>query len=111
MTGGGYETGIPDMETAVKHVNEVAQAIDRRLRQLQDQVSEAMNTWKGSGSSSWDTLMARYDDDATKLNQALQSIAVLINDSSVILGKVETDNVDKMTRIASRLKSGTGGQS
>lgn len=102
---GGYETGIPDMDAAVKHVNDVAQAIQDRLGTLRNQVSETMNTWKGSGSSSWDVLMGRYDEDAKNLNKALMDIAQLINDSGVILANVEEENVAANTRIASRLKS------
>ena len=106
---GGYQTGIPDMDAAVKHVNGVADAIQGKLGALRGQVSDAMGSWKGSGSSSWDTLMQRYDEDAKNLNQALRSIASLIHDSAVILADVERQNVAANTRIASRLKSGAGG--
>jgi len=99
----GFRTGIPTMQTAAQHVDEVNQQVQSRLQTLQGQVEQTMAGWKGSGSASWRGLMARYNDNAQQLNQTLQTIADRMRGNQQVYQQVQAQVVSGAKSIASQL--------
>jgi WXG100 family type VII secretion target len=102
---GGFQTGIPTMQTAGKHVEQVNGLVRDRLKTLRDQVESTMSGWKGSGSTSWRALMTRYDTDAQQLNTVLHTISTRMGTSQVAYQASEEKVRTGTGKIASSLKS------
>ncbi len=100
---GGFQTGIPTMQTAAQHVDEVNQAVQARLRSLKSQVEATMDGYKGSGAASWRLLMQRYDDDAQKINTALKNIATRMRTSKTAYEDAQRRVREANSRIQNRL--------
>jgi WXG100 family type VII secretion target len=93
------------MQTAAQHVDDVNQQVQSRLRTLQGQVEQAMAGWKGSGSSSWRSLMQRYDADATQLNTVLHTIAERMRGNQKAYQTVQAEVVQGANSIANQLNA------
>lgn len=100
---GGFQTGLPTMQAAAQHVDEVNQAVQGRLQALQTQVEATMAGYQGTGAASWRLLMQRYDADARKLNTALQNIAARMRTSQHRYADAQRRVREANTRISSRL--------
>ena len=63
------------MHAASGHVQDVNQRIQSLMSSLRGEVSTVGSHFHGSAASTFTQLMARFDDDAAKLNQALMGIS------------------------------------
>jgi WXG100 family type VII secretion target len=72
--GGSFQTELPAMEVASRHVYEVNAQIQSTLSNLLARLDPLMGTWQGSAATGFQVLKQRWHDDATKLNQALRGI-------------------------------------
>lgn len=71
----GYTGTVTDFTNAENRVMNVKQQIEGDLKSLYGQLTELESAWAGMAKTSFDQLMMRFQDDTTKLNQALQGIA------------------------------------
>jgi len=72
---GGYTGEIQDFTNAHQRVIQVNESVTGILKQVQNQVMSLQGAWTGAAATAFSNLMARYNDDAVRLNQALQAIA------------------------------------
>lgn len=72
--GGGFQTEMPTMDTAARHVFEVNEQIQSQLTNLLQRLEPLMGTWQGAAAVSFHDLKQRWHDSATRLNQALRGI-------------------------------------
>jgi WXG100 family type VII secretion target len=73
-TGAAFNTELPTMDVASAHVFEVNESVQATLRDLLNRLDPLMSTWQGSAATSFHVLKDRWNDNATKLNDALRSI-------------------------------------
>lgn len=71
----GFTTETQQMQSAANHVANVNQSIHSLLSSLRAEVATAPAHFKGEAAATFAKLMAQYDLDAAKLNQALRGIS------------------------------------
>lgn len=71
----GFDTETARMQAAATHVTDVTAQIGQLLSSLRAEVATAPAHFKGAAATAFQQLMAQYDTDAAKLNQALTGIA------------------------------------
>lgn len=74
MPEGGY-TGTPaEFTTAHGHVVTTKENVEGELSNLWNAISQLQSLWKGPAQAAFLKLMHRFDEDAKKLNTALEGI-------------------------------------
>lgn len=71
---GGFEGEIEQFSQAHASVEEAKGTLDTLLNNLRSTIEETRAGWQGEAHKAFDTLMARFDENALKLNQSLQGI-------------------------------------
>lgn len=72
--GQGFQTEVPTMATASKHVFEVNDSVQATLSSLLNRLEPLFGTWQGAASVSFHELKQRWVENATQLNDALRGI-------------------------------------
>ncbi|WP_329052413.1 WXG100 family type VII secretion target [Amycolatopsis sp. NBC_01488] len=82
MSGGAGFTGtVQQFTEAEGRVTEVRAGMDSNLSTLRDRIEATRSGWQGDAQKAFDHVMARFDDDARQMNQALQKIAELLREA------------------------------
>lgn len=85
-------------ETALKEghaaVESTKQKIDEHLNRLRGELEAVAGSWQGAAATQFTSLMVQWNDNATKVNQALQDLAdnLQATDSSMDHNEAETEN-------------------
>jgi WXG100 family type VII secretion target len=103
MAGSSYQTDIQTMGDASQKVYNVNQQVQSRLSQLRSQLEPLSGVWKGSAYSSFQSLMARWDQDAQQLNQALRAIGDGLKGNQQRYQQSEETNQSSFRSITNRL--------
>jgi WXG100 family type VII secretion target len=74
MAGSSFGTEFDQMNKAAQAVTQTVQDIQAEQRSLMSALEPIASQWKGAASSAFQQLMARFNDDASKLTQALDAI-------------------------------------
>ena len=75
MTSGAFNTEAATMAQAASRVTDVNNQIHAELRTLFGAVEGVQAHWSGQAAASFQQLMARWQEDSTKLSQALNGIS------------------------------------
>src|SRR6476661_8064766 len=97
-TGGSFETQLPTMQQASQHVYDVNQQIQTQLSNLLNRLEPLTSSWQGEAATSFHQLKMRWNDNATKLNQALQGIGDGLKQSHQTYQTHEATNVQDVNR-------------
>ena len=103
MAGNNYQTDIQTMGDASQKVYNVNQQVQSRLSQLRSQLEPLSGVWKGQAYSSFQSLMARWDQDAQQLNQALRAIGDGLKGNQQRYQQSEETNQSSFRSITNRL--------
>ena len=103
MAGNSYQTDIQTMGDASQKVFNVNQQVQSRLSQLRSQLEPLSGVWKGQAYSSFQSLMARWDQDAQQLNQALHAIGDGLKGNQQRYQQSEETNQSSFRSITNRL--------
>jgi WXG100 family type VII secretion target len=98
-----FQTDVATMQTASRHVDEVANAIDGELRALDNRIQPIASTWRGAAATSYMQLHERWTQDATKLRQVLAEISMGLTQNATRYQTNEDDVTAQMTRTAGQL--------
>ncbi|MDL5155472.1 WXG100 family type VII secretion target [Actinomycetospora termitidis] len=102
MTGQfGTETQL--MQGAGQHVIDVRDQIAAQLAQLRGQLVPLEATWRGDASTAFTQLMARWNDDANRINAALGAIAESVTASGVTYRAAEDEVAASTSQITQAL--------
>lgn len=102
MTGQfGTQTGT--MQGAGQHVFDVRDQIVAQLGQLRSQLVPLESTWRGDASTAFTGLMARWNDDANRINAALAAIGESIQVSGVSYRAAEDEVAASTSQITQAL--------
>ncbi|MCP2165808.1 WXG100 family type VII secretion target [Goodfellowiella coeruleoviolacea] len=99
----GYATGSDVMLQAAKDIDNVNQETNGILTSLSGQLSSLEGAWVGSAATAFHQLMERFNDDARKLSEALQSISEQMQGSAQTYIQQEEEQSQAMSSITSRL--------
>jgi WXG100 family type VII secretion target len=81
MTSGAFNTETAQMQQAAGKVDDVNNQVRSLLSSLQGQVEAVQAAWQGQAAATFQQIMVRYNEDATKLSQALEGISEQIRGS------------------------------
>ncbi|GAA2814434.1 WXG100 family type VII secretion target [Crossiella cryophila] len=70
-----YGASLEEMRRAAQDVRKVNGDVDNQLRMLRQAVQDVKSFWRGDAAKAFDGLMDQWDQDALKLNLALNDIA------------------------------------
>ena len=96
---GQFTTGSQEMLAAVTSMESVNQALQGNLKNLSGEVESVAAAWKGTAASAFQSLMAKFNEDATKLNTDLQQIADAVRGNQQAYQASEDEQHSTMTQI------------
>lgn len=99
----GYEGTVADFTNAHNRVDTVNQQIEGDLKSLYGQLTELESAWRGMAKTSFDQLMVRFQDDAKKLNQALEGISQQLMSAGSTYQQQEDEQQSSFTNITGTL--------
>ncbi|MEU5691294.1 WXG100 family type VII secretion target [Actinosynnema sp. NPDC020468] len=106
MAGSGYGTGTQELVTAAQDIVSTDDTVQGILRSLRSTVDTVGASWKGEASTAFTNLIARFDDDARKLQEALRAIAEQMSGSADIYRRQEEEQNQSMSGLLGRLSGG-----
>ena len=82
------------LKQGVAAVESTKADIDSHLKRLEGDLSTIGSSWQGAASVQFSSLMAQWQENAAKVNQALQDLAdnLRATDSSMEANESETEN-------------------
>ena len=99
MSGGGFTGTVEQFTTAEGQVTEVRASMDARLSKLRDEIESTRSAWKGDAALAFNRVMDRFNEDGTKINQALQRIADLLREAGSKYEKSEQEQQEIMQAV------------
>jgi WXG100 family type VII secretion target len=100
---GQFRTTADEMRAFSARISDVNAQIQAELSRLESLVSSITSGWQGSAASSYNTLQAKWNQDAAKLNKVLNEIKEAIDASSASYTGTEQEQQSSMSKIASAL--------
>jgi WXG100 family type VII secretion target len=92
-----------ELDALAKHIADVNEQTQGTLRQVGSTVDTLAGTWKGMAATAFGTLMTRFHEDASKVQEALMAIAEQISSSADVYARNEDEQQQSMTSITGRL--------
>jgi WXG100 family type VII secretion target len=94
MAGSGFDTTLPTMDTASRHVHEVKGSLDGAIGAYRGKIATLTGggVWRGDAQLSFTALQQEWDAGARKLNTALENIAEMLKTSSTEYDVREQDS-------------------
>ncbi|MDX3657128.1 WXG100 family type VII secretion target [Streptomyces sp. ID05-26A] len=92
-----------ELDALAKRIIQVDESTQGTLRQVAAAVDQVGASWKGDSAVAFKTLMDRYNEDARKVSQALNTIAESIASSADVYARQEEDNKSSISGIGARL--------
>lgn len=99
----GYEGTVDQFTTAHKDVVSTKEGVEGTLKTLFNQLGELESAWRGTAKTSFDALMARFNDDAIKLNRALEGIGEQLLAAGSSYRESEESQQDSFSKITGAL--------
>jgi len=103
MAGSSFGTTFDEMNKAAQAVTQTVQDIQAEQRSLMSALEPVASAWKGQAASAFQQLMARFNDDATKLTQALDAIGQAMSSNTKNYSSVEETNNSSISKLLSGL--------
>jgi 6 kDa early secretory antigenic target len=95
MSGSPFQVDHATLHTAANDVRSTRSEVDGQLKALSGVVEELGAAWQGQAAGGFQRLMAGWNGDVTKLLQAMDSIADLL-DKSGTQHQVNEEHQDQM---------------
>lgn len=99
----GFGTTTAEMSKASQHVLTVNESVKTELVTLRSKLEALRGLWSGDAYRAFVVLMARWDNDARSLNDALRSIGEAIQGSGVTYQQQEDQQTAGLSSITSAL--------
>lgn len=100
---GNFETGSAELLTAAGQMMDTNELLMDNGRQLAQAVDAVSGQWVGAAAQAFNNLMAAYNNDFTKLNDALSVIAENVTGSATMYQQQEDAAAADVSAIASTL--------
>ena len=99
----GYQASAEELAGLAKNIIAVDEQTQGTLRNVRSTVDGLAGVWTGAAATAFTQLMARFDDDAKKLQEALRGIAEQVDASSVTYIRQEEEATNLSSTISNRL--------
>ncbi|GAB2759127.1 WXG100 family type VII secretion target [Amycolatopsis magusensis] len=103
MAGNGY-TGDPILfAEAHKNVSQTKADMDSNLATLKSNIEETRAGWQGEAATVFNQVMEAFDEKSRKINEALQNIADMLQQSGVKYDTQDTDVKEQVSALGAIL--------
>ena len=99
----GFTATTADLDALAKHIGNISDQIQGQARTVRDAAQGVASGWSGNAAAAFQSLMARMDEDVTKLDRALQSIQEQIASTADVYARNEEEQESSVSSIANRL--------
>jgi WXG100 family type VII secretion target len=99
----GFGTTFQEMEAGANHIDDVNAQIQGYLSSLRGQLAPLPSAWRGAASTAFVNLMARYDENARKIQEALTAIATQVRGANATYVAEEDTHSSTMSQITGAL--------
>lgn len=99
----GFGTTFEEMQAGAAHIDTVNEQINGLLSQLRGNLAPLPSMWRGSASTAFVNLMARYDSSSARISEALRAIAEQVRASGTTYAAEEETHSQSMSQISSAL--------
>ena len=100
----GYTGTVQDFTDAQQKVTGVNEDVQATIKQVADTVMGLQGAWTGAAATAFQNMMVRFNDDATKLNQALLAIAEQLGAAGGTYQQQEDAKLDTFGGLSGRLE-------
>lgn len=87
-----FQTDLPTMALASRHVLEVNEHVQTSLRELLTRLEPLFAAWQGGAASSFQVLQERWLDEARQLNDVLASIGERLDQAGATYAESDDTN-------------------
>ena len=94
-----YGTEFAVMQKAAQSVEQTVQEIRAEMSSLENNLAPVAGAWKGSASSAFQELMARFNGDGQKLIEALTAIGEALGANTKNYSQVEEENQSSIAKL------------
>jgi WXG100 family type VII secretion target len=99
----GYTGSVEDFTNAHQRVLDVNADVQNTIKQVADTVMGLQPAWTGAAATAFQTMMNRFNTDATNLNNALQAIAEQLGAAGSTYQQQEEAKLDTFGGLSGRL--------
>jgi WXG100 family type VII secretion target len=99
-TASSFRTNVDTMQSASQRVEQVADAIDRLLRDLDSQIQPVITTWSSDSAAAYLRLHGQWTEQARKLRTVLTDIAGGLSENAKTYAENETVLTAAVTRMS-----------
>lgn len=99
----GYTTGAPELQAAAKEMESGNADLMQQLSQLASSVEGVSGAWQGAAATAFHSLMARFSEDAKKLNDSLVQISEQVAGSATAYQAQEEQAQQSLSSITNTL--------
>jgi WXG100 family type VII secretion target len=97
-------TATPEeLDALAKHIGDISDQIQAEARTVQGAADGVASGWSGNAAAAFQSLMARMNEDVTKLDRALQAIQEQIASTADVYARNEAEQEQSVSGIAGRL--------
>jgi WXG100 family type VII secretion target len=100
----GYQGTVQDFTDAQQKVTGVNEDVQATIKQVADTVMGLQGAWTGAAATAFQNMMVRFNDDASKLNQALLAIAEQLGAAGGTYQQQEDAKLDTFGGLSGRLE-------
>jgi WXG100 family type VII secretion target len=100
----GYTGTVQDFTDAQQKVSGVNEDVQATIKQVADTVMGLQGAWTGAAATAFQNMMLRFNDDATKLNQALLAISEQLGQAGGTYQAQEDAKLDTFGGLSGRLE-------
>jgi WXG100 family type VII secretion target len=98
-----FKTTFPDIASAASGCDTTASEVQQKLASLRSYVVGLEESWQGVASTSFQDLMVQYDNNASRLHEALTGIANGLRGTHSNYTDSESANLKAVTNIHENL--------
>jgi ESAT-6 family protein len=99
----GFGTTFEEMQAGAQHIETVDQQINGLLSALRGNLAPLNGVWRGTASTAFTNLMARYDSSSSRISEALRAIAEQIRGANATYIAEEETHSQSLSQISSAL--------
>ncbi|HYQ61622.1 WXG100 family type VII secretion target [Actinophytocola sp.] len=99
----GYAGTPQEFTAAHQNVVKVKEDVEGELSNLWNAISQLQGLWAGPAQKAFTTMMHRFDDDAKRLNTALEGIAEQLKAAGSTYEESEQSQMDVFGNLSSQL--------
>ncbi|PVZ07866.1 WXG100 family type VII secretion target [Actinomycetospora cinnamomea] len=96
---GQFGTQTDTMIAAGQRIQDIQQSMQGQMRSLQSQLAPLAGTWRGQASVAFQQVMTRWNEDAARINTALDDIATKVAEGGRHYAASDEENRQAINRL------------